>query len=105
MSVRGLRILISVVSNPGNSGGPVLTLDGRLLGLLQGNLTSPVKDEAGRQVAYLRPQRDPGGEFILGADGKPQFEIAPLTENSGISIATPTRFILDLARRHGIHLE
>ena len=38
-----MRIFLSLVSNPGNSGGPVLNDKGQLIGLLEGNLTSPIQ--------------------------------------------------------------
>lgn len=44
--LKKLRILLSLISNPANSGGPVLNENGKLIGVLQGNLPSPVKDES-----------------------------------------------------------
>lgn len=40
-----LRLMLSVVSNPGISGGPVFDEDGKVVGLLEGNLTSPVTSD------------------------------------------------------------
>jgi hypothetical protein len=90
---KGVRILLSLVSNPGNSGGPVFDSDGKVLGLLQGNFPSPVKDEAQRQALYVRPRRDANGNFELDGNGQQQFETAPMKQNSGISVVVPARFV------------
>jgi S1-C subfamily serine protease len=101
---KSLRIMLSLVSNPGNSGGPVLDVDGRVVGLLSGNLTSPVRDEKGRQVCAPRVSLDDNGNAILDDHQQPQFEVAPLTQNSGISLAIPSKFIADLAAHNNIDL-
>jgi S1-C subfamily serine protease len=90
---KGVRIILSLVSNPANSGGPVFDSDGKVLGLLQGNFPSPVKDEAQRQALYVRPKRDANGNFELDANGEKQFETAPMKQNSGISVVVPARFV------------
>lgn len=94
--IKGARFLLSLTSNPGNSGGPVLNAQGKLVGLLEGNLTSPVKDEAQRPVRYVRPKRDSAGNLVLDQNGQPQFEVADLAVNSGISFAVPARFVFAL---------
>jgi S1-C subfamily serine protease len=94
--VKGARVYLSIVANPSNSGGPVLGDDGRLLGLQEGYLGAPVRDEANRDVYYYRPKRDAQGQVVRGADGQPETEIAKLTQNSGISFAVPTRFVVSL---------
>jgi len=90
---KGVRIILSLVSNPANSGGPVFDSDGKVLGLLEGNYPSPVKDESQRQALYLRPKRDANSNLVRDANGEPQFEIAPMTQNSGISVVVPARFV------------
>ena len=42
-----IRLLLSLVSNPGNSGGPILNGNGKLIGLLEGNLNAPMRDSSG----------------------------------------------------------
>ncbi|HXL22494.1 MAG TPA: serine protease [Candidatus Dormibacteraeota bacterium] len=101
----GLRIFLSLVSNPGNSGGPVLDTEGQVVGLLEGNLQSPIRDDKGRQLysrtvkydATGNPARDSYDQFV--------YEITPLQQNSGISIAIPARSIAELAKKNNINLE
>ena len=53
-----LKILISTVANPGNSGGPVLNTDSKVIGILQGGLPSrPGRDPAQAQsgIAVVVP--------------------------------------------------
>jgi len=53
-----LKILISTVANPGNSGGPVLDLNGKVIGILEGALPSrPGHDPAQAQsgIAVVVP--------------------------------------------------
>jgi S1-C subfamily serine protease len=48
---KGVRILLSLVSNPGNSGGPVFDSDGKVLGLLRGNFEwTPTRQNSGISI-------------------------------------------------------
>jgi S1-C subfamily serine protease len=96
--VKSVRILVSVVSNGGNSGGPVFNDHSELIGLLEGNLPSAVKDETPSQAVYLRPKKDAEGQILKDADGKIQFEIAPMWQNSGISVVIPARLLTPLLK-------
>jgi S1-C subfamily serine protease len=91
---RLVRVFASVVSNPANSGGPVLDSSGQLIGILEGNLPSLMRDEQGRDVLYYRPRRDPNGTPISDQNGNVQNEIAPLYQNSGISVIVPVEFVV-----------
>jgi putative serine protease PepD len=77
--IMNMRFMLSIVSNPGNSGGPVFNADGRVVGLLEGHFESQVRDAAGRPVSLM--------------------------QNSGISLAVPARLIEKLAKKSGISLE
>jgi len=99
-----LRIILSLVSNPGNSGGPVLDAAGKVVGLLEGNIPSPIRDENGNQVYAPREKLDSSGNPILDALRKPTYEDAPLSQNSGISVVVPAKFIVDLAKNNKIDL-
>lgn len=104
----GLRIFLSLVSNPGNSGGPILDAGGRVVGLLEGNLLTPVtKDRQGtKYLAYcgLAPI-GPDGRPNLDSAGNPPPPPAPCLQNSGISFAIPARSIAELAKKNNINLE
>jgi hypothetical protein len=43
-SANGRRIMLSLVSNPGNSGGPVFDHWGQVVGFLKGNLFAPMDE-------------------------------------------------------------
>jgi S1-C subfamily serine protease len=101
----GLRLMLSMVSNPGNSGGPVLDADGKVIGLLEGNLQSPIRDAQSRQVWSPVVKLDVNGQPTRDASGQPQFDIIPLQVNSGISFAVPAKFIADLAKKNNIALD
>jgi S1-C subfamily serine protease len=100
-----LRIMLSLVSNPGNSGGPVFDADGKVIGLLQGNLLSYVSsDDLG--VAYCAWQHlDANGQPTRNPSGQPQLQPGPCMQNSGISYAVPAKFIADLAKSKNINLD
>jgi len=99
-AIKSVRILVSVVSNPGNSGGPVLNDQGQLIGVLEGNWTSPVKDETGTQAVYLRPKKDAQGNLLKDANGNFQgVEAAGMAQNSGISLVVPTHLIAPLLKQ------
>ena len=97
--------MLSVVSNPGNSGGPVLDSTGTVVGLLEGNLMSPIRDENNHEVVSPRVRLDPAGNPMREANGNFLFEVAPLSQNSGISFAVPAKFILKLASEKNLQLQ
>jgi S1-C subfamily serine protease len=93
---KAARVFLSLVSNPGNSGGPVFNHEGRLIGLLEGNLPSPMRDEQSRDVPYFRPKRAANGAPMLDPEGHPMLEFGTLYENSGISVVVPVYFVKEL---------
>lgn len=100
---KGLRLMLSLVSNPGNSGGPVLDTNGRVLGLLEGNLQSSTRDRDGRDLICFRPSLDSNGQLLRNpTNNQPILEPASCLQNSGISVAVPARFVLDLATKSQI---
>jgi S1-C subfamily serine protease len=101
----GLRIMLSIVSNPGNSGGPVFDIDGKVVGLLEGNLPSPIRDNQGRPVSSPVVKLDVNGQPMKDDHGQQLFDIIPLQENSGISVAVPAKFIQELADKSNIKLD
>jgi S1-C subfamily serine protease len=76
-STSGLRIMMSIISNPSNSGGPVLNCNAEVIGLLEGYLQVDIRDANGNH-------------------GLP---------NSGISFAVPARCISELAAKYHIPLK
>ena len=104
-AANALRIVLSLVSNPGNSGGPVFDQDGHVVGLLQGNLQAPMKDVDNKQnLACIRAKLDPNGNPLKDAQGNPIPEPTPCLQNSGISIAIPAKFISELAKKNNLDL-
>jgi len=103
--VSNLRFMLSLLTNPGDSGGPVINAEGKVVGLLEGGLPSPIRDERGNPLTYKRQKLDASGRPLFDANHQPILEDAPLTQNSGISIAVPARFIADLAKKNGINLD
>src|SRR5262249_48420549 len=101
----GLRVFLSLVSNPGNSGGPVFDMKGRVVGLLEGNLKSPIRDDNNKQVVARTVKTDEGGNLVKDASGEYIYEVTPLWQNSGISIAVPARAIAELAKENNIDLQ
>jgi S1-C subfamily serine protease len=106
--VKSIRILVSLVSNPGNSGGPVFDDHGDLIGLLEGNLPSLVKDETPTYAVYLRPRKDADGNILVDAHGKPilmdadgtlRVDVVNMSQNSGISVVVPARLITSLLKQ------
>jgi S1-C subfamily serine protease len=99
--LKAVRILVSVVSNGGNSGGPVLNDHGELIGLLEGNFLAPVVDPQTRSQLYgFVPKTDSSGNPIKDDKGNIQVTIvAPLTQNSGISMVIPARLIIPLLKQ------
>ena len=89
-----IRLLLSLVSNPGNSGGPILNDKGKLIGLLEGNLNAPMRDTSGAQIMYTRPKVGAPPD----ATGQPQFEEVPFLQNAGISIVVPARLVMQLGK-------
>jgi S1-C subfamily serine protease len=102
----GRRIMLSLVSNPGNSGGPVFDHDGNVVGLLEGNLETPVLDPISHKpLVCSLPKVDPGA--IIDVNRPPIVDpekYAWCRQNSGISIAVPAMFISDLAKKNNIDL-
>src|SRR5262249_40576097 len=103
--VKALRIMLSLVSNPGNSGGPVFDSSGNVVGLLEGNLPSPIRDEMGKTLTYKRQKTDAAGHLLTDENHNPILEEAPLQQNSGISLSVPARLIEKLAKENNINLE
>jgi S1-C subfamily serine protease len=105
-SPNSLRIMLSLVSNPGNSGGPVLDSSGNVVALLEGNFSVQVRDADGKQTLWcLRAKLDATGNPLKDPAGNPIPEATPCMQNTGISYAVPARFIADLARKNNIKLQ
>jgi len=93
------------VSNPGNSGGPVFDEKGKVVGILEGNLNAPIRDENNKPLFYMRPKIDETGSVVVDGSGNQVLEPAPYMQNSGISLAVPAKLIFRLARENKISLE
>jgi S1-C subfamily serine protease len=101
----GLRIMLSLVSNPGDSGSPVFDTDGKVIGLLEANLASPIRDAQGHQLYSPTINLDANGQPARDATGQPKDEFTPVQEKSGVSLAVPAKFIADLAEKNHIILD
>lgn len=99
-----LRMMLSLVSNPGNSGGPVLDTNGHVVGLLEGNLMSPVKSDQYGPEYCTRVSLGTDGQPLRDASGNVKFEPIQCMQNSGISYAVPAKSIMDLAKRKNLSL-
>ncbi len=101
----GLRIMVSLTSNPGNSGGPVLNQNGDVVGLLEGEMPVPQRDSDGRQNQIcIRVKFQADGTPAKDAGGNIQTEPTECHQNSGISVAVPAHFIFDVAKASNIDL-
>ena len=78
---------------------------GQLVGLLEGNLPSPIRDSQGRQLLSPTLKRDSDGNPLRDPSGQLVYDITPLNQKSGISIAVPARAIAELAKKNNISLE
>lgn len=100
-----IRLMLSLNANPGNSGGPVINQAGEVVGLLEGDVPSYMKDSAGTQKqlcfrAVLQadgtPAKNAAGDYVLvPEDCHPK---------SGIAFAVPAHFIADLAKANNLDL-
>ncbi len=102
--INSRRLMLSLVSNPGNSGGPVFNPEGKVIGLMKGNLLSPLRDSDGQNLFCGHAKRDANGNIAIDPTGHPIAEPTPCVQNSGISIAVPAQYILDLAKSKGINI-
>jgi len=100
-----IRLMLSLNANPGNSGGPVINQSGEVVGLLEGDVPSYMKDSAGSQrqqcfrvvlQADGTPAKDAAGNYVLGSE-----DCHP---KSGIAFAVPAHFITDLATANNLDL-
>jgi hypothetical protein len=103
--VSSMRYMLSVCSNPGNSGGPIVNPAGRVVGLVEGNFESPIRDAAGKIIPYKRQKVDSNGWPLFDENHNPLFEDVPLMQNSCISLGVPAKLIDKLARKSSISLE
>jgi S1-C subfamily serine protease len=65
------HFLVSMVANPGNSGGPVLNSQGKLVGLAEGNLLALITDQSGKAIMVNRLKYDATGHVIKDGTGQP----------------------------------
>ena len=107
ISPNSLRIMLSLVSNPGNSGGPVLDSSGNVVAILEGNFSVQARDADDKQAIWcIRAKLDPAtGNPLRDSTGNPIPESTPCMQNSGISYAVPAQFVADLAKKNNIKLQ
>jgi S1-C subfamily serine protease len=108
LTPESIRMMLSVVSNPGNSGGPVLDSSGAVVGLLEGNRPSPIRDANHNLIYVPVASVDPAtGKPAHDANGNTLYEREPilLMQNSGISVAVPAKYIVKLAKEKNIDWE
>lgn len=103
----GLRMVLSLESNPGHSGGPILNAKGYVVGLLEGNLTSKIQsDTAGNLELCAWAKVGVDGQLVKDpTSGQLQTRIDYCVQNSGISLVVPARFITALAAKNKITLD
>jgi S1-C subfamily serine protease len=99
-----VRILLSLNSNPGDSGGPVLNQAGEVVGLLEGDVQSDMKDSTGNKQQCARIVLQPNGTPARDAAGGYVREYEDCNPKSGIAFAVPAQFIVDLAKANNLDL-
>lgn len=83
--------LIDAKVNPGNSGGPVYSVDdGSVLGICQAYVHEPMQDDSGNLIPLIT--RNPDGTMTAQA----------LVQNSGMSQIVPIKFALELMEKNHI---
>ena len=95
----GLRIVLSMTANHGNSGGPLLDGEGKLVGLMSSIELTSVEDQV-----CLQPVLGRDGKQVI-TNGIPQFRTVPCIQNAGLSAAVPAKFIAELAAKHNLKID
>jgi hypothetical protein len=100
---RAARILLSLKSSHGHSGGPIFNKHGKVVGLSEGALLEPIHNEKHEEVFCERNKLDMSNQPLLNPDGTTAKERFPcLQQNSDVSFAVPAKFILELAAKYNI---